>query len=645
MKESSMDRSITEAANDQFDKVVRPYLRTQFNRMGQNYNERLTNVEAAIRRTILEHIKVELQNELKNAKDKKLVAEQKPILEKIAFIDHHLADKHQSLCKGDFKLMDEARRFFSSNELTSQIAWRCYDRRSKTYAWENLFVPHRNANRMVVGNIDLEAEDNEIPIGVACDIVRERAAYYYLAALDKTYPEIQQDSMNCFIHYLAEIRRAHNPEIPKAKNPHNYDDPSCFPGHITRLAQMADNHPKLRLTLRKGKRKLVAERVNNLIVEHFRKAVQGKSKEEVLALFNAITMMNQFNAEDLQRAPKASVYQGNWCGLREQFINDMTESSVDTIIPGINQYLLENHQQVLSEDEYIYVEFALLNACGEGLNDRLYRICETVGAVAKIKTDAESKDGLESQQATAQSTLQSALDNNPFAIRTLFPKEMDKTAKDVVIMKDKEKHNTYATLLPIIYKNIINLVQDKGEQLEVATSCTQALILQIFATDPTLEPKKRVLIALQELKGSAEHGHLVPDNSAIDAFANTLTAGFLSALQRAHQVLSTIPESRAATASVEVKTQNDTQKVKGKMESKHRSDCSGLSLDTTYSPRYNSLRAGLNTPGSNSGSTPGSKEKGGNQPNQARQKNDHFTFKIGGGNGYGSPTGSPKSKT
>lgn len=104
------------------------------------------------------------------------------------------------------------------------------------------------------------------------------AAYYYLSAIDTeedAIVNIEERKLD-FINYIAEIRRANN------NDKFEIDNPSCFPGIITRLAQIAKKHPHLKKP------------------ETIKNSINAKIKSIILTAFREqLEWLNEKNAQKL----------------------------------------------------------------------------------------------------------------------------------------------------------------------------------------------------------------------------------------------------------------------------------------------------------------------------------------------------------
>lgn len=310
----------------------------------QTKNIQLLAIEKDIKQSILDKIKNNLEMEkkdllqtLKTLEDK--TPKTKKDDEKITSINENLKhinaflqfiEKNKvELIKGNKKLLDEMREIhFKANKERlevarsdiAQIAWRAYDPYAPVRgSWPNLLTApplderDRSSYRL----------DESRTLGENSDDIRERAAYYYLSAIDPIGSlENQADRMTDFIAGIAECRRGHNEDIVEhgkvvSRAVVQEDDPSCYPGHITRLLNTGRRHPIARLP--KTPRDIIEEHVGGLVINKFTEKLKDlKTYKEKIALGNALVLMSDVSLDEIIKDP--SRYPPQLLKIRDEFI-------------------------------------------------------------------------------------------------------------------------------------------------------------------------------------------------------------------------------------------------------------------------------------------------------------------------------------
>ncbi|HRE30399.1 MAG TPA: ankyrin repeat domain-containing protein, partial [Candidatus Berkiella sp.] len=240
--ESAMDDKAVLEANHHFTVVVKPHFAEKYASYGINEQEQLIKIEEAIRAAILDCIQ------------KKAAAQGDQTT--IDFISKH----RQNLIIAEPKIMKLSVAVLNQSSI-EQAAWRGYNPFApvKT-SWPNLYT--KPQEKAIIFSTRVSHQGGGLDNIQASDIVRERTAYYYLAVMDDTMgdEEVRQNRMVNFINWLAEIRNAHG-----------RDNPSCFPGYLTRIAQMGNFHPVAALP----------GNVKNILAEFFRSKVTQVFKEKI----------------------------------------------------------------------------------------------------------------------------------------------------------------------------------------------------------------------------------------------------------------------------------------------------------------------------------------------------------------------------
>ncbi len=280
--ESAMDDKAVSLANQHFTQKVKPHFAEKFVTMGG-----VIEIEKAIRKMILKAIKQDAQNPLNQL-----------------LLDYIKANK-EALVNADPKVMQESLKHFTL-PTTAHAAWRSYNPFAPVKSrWLNLLTrPEENEN---VFATTAAVEAGVITSFEASDLVREKVAYYYLAVIDETDGDEQKrrDRIGNFIGLLAEIRNAHG-----------RDDPSCFPGYLTRIAQMGNYHA-------------IAEQpveIKNQLAAFFRSKVfdvfKAKTAElpigSLQLLLRALVDLNHLTAKDIILKP--SRYSAELLRIRQSFL-------------------------------------------------------------------------------------------------------------------------------------------------------------------------------------------------------------------------------------------------------------------------------------------------------------------------------------
>lgn len=452
--------------------VVRKY-KDMFDRQGKTDDERLRNIEASIRTSIMAEIqkntRMEIQraqNDLKKAEEAankvaaaKAHAEIRTLSDKLAFVASKsnidvlsqgeakitkeieqklksLAGKIDQLRRADTieadialdeclkekkelesslqsctKLYADARAYFSSNMDTAEQAYRCYDPLAAYVSWANLFVPSDSQSEV----FSIAAASGALNQKEASNFIRTRAAYYYLVAMD--VPKGLDSNLSQFIFSLAEIRRAHN----EGSNT-GADNPSCFPGHITRLAKSTLGHPDplVQIPLYTTVRNRVQERLNTIVADKFRAAILSMMEADLNAryesrikILKALTMLNETNAVQFSTKPDLDEFTGfpmELVKIRERFVANL--GSYAQVVKQVNEYIHEKLKRNLSEGEQIYVRAALANIGGKRVVRQLSDILENISKAERDKEEAAKEAAKAAENAPAKAAAKASTEQN-----------------------------------------------------------------------------------------------------------------------------------------------------------------------------------------------------------------------------------------
>lgn len=314
--ESAMEEKAVRHANQHFTQTVQPLFAKQFAALG------MMEIEKQIRQQLLAMIRSQA---LENRQDSI-----------VTFID----EKQVALINAEDAAMKESLTYFTQAE-PAQAAWRGYNPFALVSGtWPNLFTtPAENSE---VFSTAAATEGRKIHSHEASNMVRERVAYYYLAVIDNQdgNDESRQNRIANFIGLLAEIRNAHG-----------RDDPSCFPGYLTRIAQMGHYHSLGMLP--EGFKKKLAHFFKSKVFQAFKDNLLELAIDEQQALLRSLVDLNQETALDIIKNPEN--YPQDLLPLRQAFIDAL----------GKEYALLEEFNRetfsALDADDLIYIQQHLLD--------------------------------------------------------------------------------------------------------------------------------------------------------------------------------------------------------------------------------------------------------------------------------------------
>ncbi|HET9843643.1 MAG TPA: hypothetical protein VFP93_03185, partial [Gammaproteobacteria bacterium] len=230
---------------------------------------------------------------------------------------------------------------------TLQSAWRCYNPYAPVKAnWLNLLT--EPVNDIEVFSI-AAAHNGQITAKQASKIIRERVAYYFLAVMDENDGDesVRETRKMNFFSQLQDIRNAHGP-----------DDPTCYPGAITRCADMGSFHDVAQLptTTKEWLSDYFKTKALATLAQEFTKLTTFEEKE---ALSSAIIQLTEGSINAIIQNP--TNYPKEWLALRKHFIH-----SLGTSQENLEKILLEGTSPITQAD-LIYIEQCLLDI---GAGDR-----------------------------------------------------------------------------------------------------------------------------------------------------------------------------------------------------------------------------------------------------------------------------------
>lgn len=544
--EGSMDSNLMLSANAWFEHKVRPLFKETFEEYGPkgkkgiSGNTALETIEFEIRKTILKRIEANSKEETKLLKDeqanlqkdldsesKKVSPDRKKIdrlelkisavskkLEQNREIQFFIEQNRSLLEKSDKETLSKARAIFISKVDNAQIAWRNYDKDARVRgAWPSLFVTpdSRVSNDIVFSTAESIA--GPATRGRTSDIVRERAAYYYLVAVDPKVPK-SEDRISSFINYLAEIRRSHNQSLTED------DDPSCFPGHITRLANTALEHPEARQP--SSAKKIIVNIINDAVLRQFRGSLlsfKNEDKEKRAKLYYALAYLSDQNAEEIAQGKIKDVVANEITGdlesydrelfeLRLQFENSLNKNE---LILKIDETLKKELGRPLTDCESMFLYFLFLNLGTELQTDlqREYRLLvEPTPSSKELEQRASAQVGVKPGASTSP-TEKSEINANPFSLKMIDELVKNKALPEPMKKRQIEKvwnshhaFNILAKELPPLLKETQEKEIQAPKPSNTFNEFIKDFVQEIYACDQT-ELSEKIKEALKNLQQNA----------------------------------------------------------------------------------------------------------------------------------------------
>jgi len=192
-------------------------------------------------------------------------------------------------------VMAESRKYLHSFKNIAMTAWRSFDPGAPHQVWPSLFVlgdlPHDR---------EQDLQGNEMVAGKVARTQR-MLAYAYLAAKDPTNPadpkknaEAVQARKSNIVAKLADNRRAHNEAKYKVDD---IDDCSCYPGSVGRIGDMLKGNDKVVIPMEPAG--ISSAYVSAWVTKALEQEFFGKTYEEKIKLYKALTLMNNQNNKDI----------------------------------------------------------------------------------------------------------------------------------------------------------------------------------------------------------------------------------------------------------------------------------------------------------------------------------------------------------
>ena len=359
--ESSMEKRLVAKATKHFRQIIQPFYLKKFHSYAdEEKNDESTTVEnifKEIRGFILQEI---LEDAVKYARRNNDFGGNHEQIVNIA------CEFWDELILGQAEALDALRPLVLSNTNVTHIAWRNFDQDADTFKWDNLLLPPSNADKYANAFSMRETGIKQTNLFIARKEARLRLAYYFLAINDTSLANIETRKLwhANFIGQLADIRRAHNDNIDDRDigNADDIDAPSCFPGIISRLANMGMNHPVARIE--RDRYAVITEVMRKLIEQKFAHALSKLNHDvDKTKLYDAVTLLSSYNAESILKNSKIAQFSNAQLSLRYEFKGQFGRKN-RVIYKRVNKLLSTSRQACLSESEKVYVRYMLADLGG-----------------------------------------------------------------------------------------------------------------------------------------------------------------------------------------------------------------------------------------------------------------------------------------
>ncbi len=325
-EESAMSDSFVARANWHFENKVQPYFRNQF--MAATIDP-LTEIENRIRALLL-----------KNILEQAEAANEQPT---IAFIQ----ENKDKLIQANPTAMQASCAIFTQAS-SAQAAWRGYNPFAPvTGEWPNLLTTPTDNAAIYTTSV---AYEGELLAETASQLLRERVAYYYLAVIDANDGDdaTRATRIENFISQLADIRNAHG-----------QDDPSCYPGSITRCANMGAFHYIAQLP--PTTKEMIINYIRAKVLATFQTEIEKLATfAEKEKLYQSLVELTTLQAKEMILYPER--YLAAWLPIRQRF-----SATIGTAEDIFAQIVEKNLVPILEEDK-IFIEQALLDVAGGTIN-------------------------------------------------------------------------------------------------------------------------------------------------------------------------------------------------------------------------------------------------------------------------------------
>lgn len=318
--ESSMDDKFIVSARTNIEKVKEKYPE-----LGEKVatEKKLADVESEIREMLLKRILAESQD---NTEVKTFLTAEN--IKKLA-------------ARSDADLNKKAVGLFTAKDNTAQTAWRAYEPLAEVANWPNLLTKPDSSSakaRVFSTMATTHGTDNEgkdVTQDSAANDVRRLAALCFLASQDKqavTKESVRKSLEDSFVHYVAEIRRAHN------SGNIGTDNPSCYPGCISRLGQILTVHPlfaKEESSEEVDENVSVSQEIENVIRASLQEVISNRLSDLAMGserrlLLSAINLYSIDTADSLATSKDNVELNLSWTD--DDILDAFNNSSVDTLL-------------------------------------------------------------------------------------------------------------------------------------------------------------------------------------------------------------------------------------------------------------------------------------------------------------------------
>ena len=270
--------------SDEFIKNARSNIISLQKKTRVNNEKHLEEIEVKIREMLLQTIANEPST---SDADKAFICDNLEVLAK----------------RSDESLVGEAVDRFKDTQSTAQTAWRAYEPKANYTHWPNLLTKPLGddgnegvfSTRAATENTGLE--NQTVTRELASLDIRQLASQIFLEIQNlNDDPKISADVASLirdnFIFYIAEIRRAHNTASE------DKDNPSCYPGCISRLGQILNAHPLFKKLEDQGDAPSIVERC---ILSKAEQALLEDANQEDANAGIMLSVIHLYGPQDVER--------------------------------------------------------------------------------------------------------------------------------------------------------------------------------------------------------------------------------------------------------------------------------------------------------------------------------------------------------
>lgn len=311
-REGAMDDRRVRQAKQHFEETVRPYFQSSFTSVEE--------IEKEIRAFILEEI---------------------PLQDNLA-LEQFISANYDALVKGEENAMKGIAPLLTSHH-PSEAAFRGYNRFCPTHEnpaagkWPNLLTPTENDKEVFSTPASHLGKATEAE---ASRVVREWSAFYFLALKDVLSSTEDKETRSA-------ITRNYLTQLADIRNAHGRDNPSCFPGHFTRLANTAHYHPVARLpnTLLEKMEQYFLAKESTLLKTKLAELRSVSDKEDLL---NSLIDLTENTLVDV--TSDLEIFPAYLLRLRRDFIRQL--GSARAILEDIRA----NHFPLIQDSDIVLIE-------------------------------------------------------------------------------------------------------------------------------------------------------------------------------------------------------------------------------------------------------------------------------------------------